>query len=75
MNFTGQPIPLPIDGSIMRCLGMGLTYAERCPKAKTCAAHQSILHDTEYYPAAVCKCGTDKFVAYLPVGGFEREVE
>ncbi|MBS1143398.1 MAG: hypothetical protein H6R14_804 [Proteobacteria bacterium] len=71
MNFTGQPIPLPLDPTINRCLAHGDHVGEWCERSETCACHQTIKHDRGIYPpAAFRKCTTDHFAAYLPLEGF-----
>ena len=76
MNFTGKPIPLPLDYGINRCLGHGHNKGEWCAKLATCAAHQTISHDSGIFaPVAYRKCMTDNFAAYLPIDGFPAEEE
>jgi hypothetical protein len=74
MNFTGKPIPLPLEPGINRCLGHGHNKGEWCEKLATCAAHQTISHDAQVFaPVAYRKCMTDNFAAYLPIDGFPVE--
>lgn len=79
MNFTGQPIPLPLDAGINRCLGHGHMAGEWCDRLEHCAAHQTIKHDAGINaPSAFRKCMTDNYAGYLPLEGFpieEREEE
>lgn len=76
MNFTGKPIPMPLDASINRCLAHGNMNGEWCPRLDTCAAHQTIKHDTGMaVPTAYRKCMSDRFAAYLPIHGFTPEEE
>jgi hypothetical protein len=74
MNFTGKPIPLPLDYGINRCLGHGHNKGEWCAKLATCAAHQTISHDSGIFaPVAYRKCMTDNMAGYLPLDGFPIE--
>jgi hypothetical protein len=76
MNYTGKPIPLPLDPGINRCLAHGHRPNEWCERLSTCAAHQTIQHDVGLnVPSAYRKCMSSSFIAYLPVDGFPVEVE
>lgn len=74
MNFTGTPIPLPLDAGITRCLGHGYKKGEWCDRLETCAAHQTIKHDNGgLSPTAFRKCTTDNMAGFLPLEGFPIE--
>ena len=74
MNFTGKPIPLPLDAGINRCLAHGHQAGEWCDRREHCAAHLTIRHDARINaPAAFRKCLTDNMAAYLPIKGFPVE--
>lgn len=76
MIFTGNPIPMPLDSGINRCLAHGHMAGEWCERREHCAAHQTIKHDIGInVPTAYRKCMTDNFAAYLPVSGFATEQE
>lgn len=70
MNLNGQPITLPIDPGINRCIGIGYAMGEQCERIATCACHQTIAADSKPLPAAWRKCFTDQYIAYLPMDGF-----
>lgn len=71
MNFTGQPIPLPLDPTINRCLAHGHKEGEWCERRATCACHETIKHDRGIKaPAAYRKCTSELYAAYLPLCGF-----
>ena len=71
MNFTGQPITLPLYAGINRCLGHGEKKGEWCNRIDTCACHQTIQHDAGINaPAAYRKCMSEHYAAYLPMEGF-----
>ena len=75
MNFTGKPIPLPLDPTINRCLAHGHLEGEWCEKRYQCACHETIKHDHGVKaPAAYRKCNSDLYAAFLPVDGFPLEL-
>ena len=74
MNFTGKPIPMPLDAGINRCLAHGHQAGEWCDRREHCAAHLTIRHDARINaPAAFRKCLTDNMAGYLPIHGFPVE--
>jgi hypothetical protein len=74
MNFTGKPIPMPLDAGINRCLAHGHQAGEWCERREQCAAHLTIRHDAKINaPAAFRKCMTDNMAGYLPINGFPIE--
>ena len=74
MNYTGKPIPLPLDQSINRCLAHGEKVGDWCERRDNCACHETIKHDRGIHaPAAFRKCRTDLYSAHLPLEGFPIE--
>ena len=71
MDLTNQPITLPLDAGINRCLAHGANRLDWCEKRATCACHETIKHDAGINaPAAYRKCSTDAYACYLPLHGF-----
>ena len=65
-----NPITLPIEANITRCLGHGDKPREWCKYHANCAAHETIKHDSGITPPVVNrKCQTELFAAYLPLEG------
>lgn len=74
MEFTGQPVTLPLQYEINRCLAHGDRPGEWCERRYQCAAHETIKHDGGIrVPTAYRKCMTDAYAAYLPMVGFQPE--
>lgn len=71
MDYSNNPVTLPLPASINRCLAHQEKPGEWCPRRYECAAHETIKHDRGIKaPAAYQKCRSDNWVGFIPLAGF-----
>lgn len=77
MEFTNQPIALPLPKEIQRCLGHGHRDREWCEQINNCARNVTLRHDPAWQdePPVTCfrSCSSDLMAGYMPLEGFPKD--